>query len=35
VFLFPAHSWATTYDLPIAEVDAFAATIGPRLEETA
>ncbi|MGH3315500.1 MAG: LLM class flavin-dependent oxidoreductase [Nocardioidaceae bacterium] len=35
VFLFPAHSWATTYDLPTAEVDAFADTIGPRLEETA
>jgi 5,10-methylenetetrahydromethanopterin reductase len=35
VFLFPVHSWATAYDLPTAEVDAFAHTIGPRLEETA
>ena len=33
VFLFPAHNWDTTYDLPRAEVDAFADTIGPRLEE--
>ena len=30
-FLFPAHSWATTYDLPRAEVEAFGATIGPAL----
>lgn len=34
VFLFPAHTWATAYDLPFAEVDAFADTIRPRLEET-
>jgi 5,10-methylenetetrahydromethanopterin reductase len=34
VFLFPAHSWATTYELPTAEVAAFAETIGPRLEES-
>jgi 5,10-methylenetetrahydromethanopterin reductase len=31
VFLFPAHSWATTYDLPRAEVEAFGTTIGPAL----
>ena len=34
VFLFPAHDWATAYHLPRAEVDAFAHTIGPRLEAT-
>jgi 5,10-methylenetetrahydromethanopterin reductase len=31
VFLFPAHSWDTTYDLPRAEVDAFGKTIAPAL----
>ncbi|TWD79951.1 5,10-methylenetetrahydromethanopterin reductase [Kribbella amoyensis] len=31
VFLFPAHSWDTTYELPRAEVDAFGSTIGPAL----
>lgn len=30
-FLFPAHTWATTYDLPRAEVEAFGDTIGPAL----
>jgi 5,10-methylenetetrahydromethanopterin reductase len=33
VFLFPAHTWDTTYDLPEAEVEAFGKVIGPRLEE--
>ncbi|MGH3366735.1 MAG: LLM class flavin-dependent oxidoreductase, partial [Nocardioidaceae bacterium] len=33
-FLFPAHTWETTYDLPQAEVEAFAKVIGPRLEES-
>jgi 5,10-methylenetetrahydromethanopterin reductase len=33
VFLFPAHSWDTTYDLPTAEVQAFAEVIGPALGE--
>jgi 5,10-methylenetetrahydromethanopterin reductase len=32
VFLFPAHTWDTSYQLPEAEVDAFARTIGKRLE---
>lgn len=31
VFLFPAHDAAGAYDLPAAEVDAFARVIGPRL----
>lgn len=31
VFLFPAHDAGSGYDLPHAEVDAFATTIGPRL----
>jgi 5,10-methylenetetrahydromethanopterin reductase len=31
VFLFPAHSWETTYDLPRAEVEAIGRTIGPAL----
>lgn len=31
VFLFPAHTWAGAYDLPVAEVDAFARVIGPRV----
>ncbi len=30
-FLFPAHDWDTTYDLPTAEVEAFGAAIGPAL----
>lgn len=30
-FLFPAHSWDTTYDLPRAEVEAFGSVIGPTL----
>jgi 5,10-methylenetetrahydromethanopterin reductase len=34
VFLFPAHAWDSAYELPHAEVEAFASTIGPRLEET-
>ncbi|GAA5143541.1 5,10-methylenetetrahydromethanopterin reductase [Nocardioides marinquilinus] len=33
-FLFPAHSWDTTYDLPEAEVEAFGEVIGPRLAES-
>lgn len=31
VFLFPAHSWQTTYDLPSAEVEAFHRVVGPAL----
>lgn len=31
VFLFPAHDWATAYELPRAEVEAFGRVIGPRL----
>ena len=31
IFLFPAHTWDTTYDAPAREVDAFAEVIGPRL----
>jgi 5,10-methylenetetrahydromethanopterin reductase len=30
-FLFPAHTWDSTYDLPRAEVEAFRDTIGPAL----
>jgi 5,10-methylenetetrahydromethanopterin reductase len=30
-FLFPAHSWRTTYDLPRAEVAAFGEVVGPAL----
>jgi 5,10-methylenetetrahydromethanopterin reductase len=30
-FLFPAHTWDSTYDLPVTEVDAFRDTIGPAL----
>lgn len=30
-FLFPVHSWETTYDLPRHEVAAFGRTIGPAL----
>lgn len=33
LFLFPAHSWATGYDLPAAEVAAAAATLVPALQE--
>lgn len=32
-FLFPAHTWDGTYQLPVAEVQAFADTIHPRLQE--
>ena len=31
VFLFPAHTEATGYDLPVGEVAAFRDVIGPRL----
>lgn len=31
VFLFPAHSWDTTYALPRDEITAFGETIGPAL----
>ncbi|MFP5347462.1 MAG: LLM class flavin-dependent oxidoreductase [Actinomycetes bacterium] len=31
VFLFPAHTWETTYEPPRAEVEAFGTTIGPAL----
>lgn len=34
VFLFPAHSWETTYDLPRAEVEAFGEVIGPALRRS-
>jgi 5,10-methylenetetrahydromethanopterin reductase len=30
-FLFPVHTIDTTYDIPVAEIDAFARIIGPRL----
>ena len=30
-FLFPAHTWDSTYDLPRAEVEAFRDVIGPAL----
>jgi 5,10-methylenetetrahydromethanopterin reductase len=30
-FLFPAHSWDTTYNLPRAEVEAFGSVVGPAL----
>jgi 5,10-methylenetetrahydromethanopterin reductase len=30
-FLFPTHNWDTTYDLPSAEIDAFASEVGPAL----
>ena len=30
-FLFPAHSWDTTYELPHAEVEAFGSVVGPAL----
>lgn len=30
-FLFPAHSWDNTYDLPRAEVEAFGSVVGPAL----
>jgi 5,10-methylenetetrahydromethanopterin reductase len=33
VFLFPAHSWDTTYEPPHAEVEAFGTVIGPALRE--
>ncbi|MGH3342694.1 MAG: LLM class flavin-dependent oxidoreductase [Carbonactinosporaceae bacterium] len=33
IFLFPAHSWATAYRLPSAEVEAFARVIGPELDK--
>lgn len=33
VFLFPAHTWETTYDLPEAEVEAFGDVIGPALRK--
>ena len=35
VFLFPAHTWDTSYELPENEVEAYATTIGKRLQETA
>lgn len=31
VFLFPAHTWETSYALPVAEVEAFGEVIGPAL----
>lgn len=30
-FLFPVHTWDTTYDLPRAEVEAYGSVIGPAL----
>jgi 5,10-methylenetetrahydromethanopterin reductase len=33
VFLFPAHTWETTYDLPEAEVEAFGKVIAPQLHQ--
>ena len=33
MFLFPAHSWDTTYDLPADAVAAAAASLVPALEE--
>ena len=30
-FLFPAHAWTGSYDLPHDVVQAWATTIGPRL----
>ena len=33
LFLFPAHSWDTTYDLPVEAVAAAAASLVPALEE--
>lgn len=35
VFLFPAHTWDTSYQLPDDVVDAYAHTIGKRLHEGA
>lgn len=35
VFLFPAHAWTGSYDLPHDVVQAWASTIGPRLAATA
>ena len=35
VFLFPAHSWETSYAIPEAEVDAFERVIGPALDAAA
>lgn len=32
-FLFPAHAWTGSYDLPHDVVEAWASTIGPRLEQ--
>lgn len=32
-FLFPAHSWDTTYHLPTAEVQAFGEIVGPALRD--
>jgi hypothetical protein len=32
VFLFPAHTFETGYEMPQAEVEAFGRVIGPRLE---
>lgn len=32
VFLFPAHTWETTYDLPSAEVEVFGRVIAPVLQ---
>ena len=34
VFLFPAHSWQTAYELPLAEADAFEKVMGPALRST-
>jgi len=31
VFLFPTHTWADHYELPLAEVEAFGEVIGPAL----
>jgi 5,10-methylenetetrahydromethanopterin reductase len=35
VFFFPSHTYETAYDLPRADVEAFAKIIGPRLEAAA
>lgn len=34
VFLFPAHAWTGSYDLPHDVVEAWASTIGPRIART-
>lgn len=33
-FLFPTHTWASHYDLPRAEVEAFSEVIGPALRDS-